>query len=153
AQGATDYLITIGGEVRAKGVSNLNRPWHVGIEVPTPDTRRILRQIDLHDTACSTSGDYRNFFDVAGQRFSHEIDPHTGRPAANAPASVSVVHPDSDYADAMATALMVLGSDEGYELAKRQNLAALFVIRGENEFHFRATPEFEKLTLNTTGLK
>jgi thiamine biosynthesis lipoprotein len=153
AQGATDYLITVGGEVRAKGISNLGRPWRVGIEVPTPDTRRVLRQIELRDAACSTSGDYRNFFDVAGQRFSHEINPHTGRPIRNAPASVSVIHPDSAYADAMATALMVLGQDEGYELAKRLNLPALFVTRAAGEFHCRATPEFEKLSLDAPATR
>jgi thiamine biosynthesis lipoprotein len=153
AQGETDYLITVGGEVRAKGVSNTGRPWRVGIEVPTPDTRRILRQIELRDAACSTSGDYRNFFDVGAERFSHAIDPHTGRPARSAPASVSVIHPDSAYADAMATALMVLGQDEGYELAKRLNLPALFVTRAAGEFHFRATPEFEKLSLDAPATR
>ncbi|MDB5319870.1 MAG: rane-associated lipoprotein involved in thiamine biosynthesis [Phycisphaerales bacterium] len=148
AQGVTDYLITIGGEVRAKGVSNLGRPWRVGIEVPTPDTRRILRQIELRDASVSTSGDYRNFFDVAGQRFSHEIDPRTGRPAANAPASVSVIHPDPAYADAMATALMVLGPIEGEALARRLKLPALFVTRSQAGFEVRATPEFERMIVD-----
>ena len=145
AQNVTDYLVVVGGEVRAKGVSDLGRPWHVGIEVPTPDTRRILRQVELRDCGISTSGDYRNYFDIGGQRFSHEIDPHTGRPVVGAPASVSVVHTDPAYADAMATAMMVLGPAEGEELARRLKVAVLFVTRAESGFELKATPEFERL--------
>jgi thiamine biosynthesis lipoprotein len=150
AQNVADYLVVVGGEVRAKGVSNLARPWHVGIEVPTPDTRRILRQVELRDCGVSTSGDYRNYFDVAGQRFCHEIDPRTGRPVAQALASVSVVHADPAYADAMATALMVLGPIEGEKLAKQLKLAALFVTRGKDGFECQATPEFERLLVGPT---
>lgn len=145
AQEVADYLVVLGGEVRAKGVSDHGRPWHVGIEVPTPDTRRILRQIELRNCGVSTSGDYRNYFDIGGQRFSHEIDPHTGRPVVAAPASVSVVHTDPAYADAMATAMMVLGPAKGQELAQRLNLAVLFVTRGENGFELKATAEFDRL--------
>jgi thiamine biosynthesis lipoprotein len=148
AMGVTDYLIAVGGELRAKGVGPDGRPWPAGIEVPAPDTRRILRTLELRDAGLSTSGDYRNFVEVAGQRFSHEIDPRTGRPITGNLASVSVVHPDSAYADAMATGLMVLGADEGYALAQRLHLAALFVIRGEGQFETRATPEFERLTVS-----
>jgi thiamine biosynthesis lipoprotein len=143
--GAGDYLIAVGGELRAKGQSSPGIPWRVGIEVPTPDTRRILRQIELRDAGVSTSGDYRNFFDVGGRRFSHELDPRTGRPVEHPPASVSVVHADSAYADAMATALMVLGPAEGYDRARALHLAALFVTRGRGAFDVHATPEFEKL--------
>jgi thiamine biosynthesis lipoprotein len=145
-----DYLVVVGGEVRAKGISNLGRPWHVGIEVPTPDTRRILRQIELRDCGVSTSGDYRNYFDVGGQRFSHEMDPHTGRPVVGPPASVSVVYTDPAYADAMATAMMVLGPVKGEELARRLKLAVLFVTRGKDGFELKATPEFERLIVGPT---
>jgi len=145
--GVPNYLIAVGGELRAKGLSDLARPWHIGIEVPTPDTHRILRQVALRGAGVSTSGDYRNFFDVAGHRFSHELDPRTGRPVANPPASVSVVHPDSTCADAMATALMVLGPTDGYARAQKLHLAALFVTRGQGAFDVHATPEFEKLLL------
>jgi thiamine biosynthesis lipoprotein len=145
ALGVADYLIAVGGELHAKGVSPAGHPWRVGIEVPTPDTRRILRQIELRDAGVSTSGDYRNFFDIAGQRFSHEIDPHTGRPITSALASVSVVHPGSAYADAMATALMVLGPKEGYQRAAAMHLPALFVTRGDRAFDIHATPEMHKL--------
>jgi thiamine biosynthesis lipoprotein len=148
ARGVTDYLIAVGGELRAKGLGPEGRPWPVGIEVPAPDTRRVLRTLELRDAGLSTSGDYRNFIELAGQRFSHEIDPRTGRPVTGKLASVSVVHADSAYADAMATGLMVLGPDEGYALAQRLRLAVLFVLRGDGRFDIRATPEFERLTVS-----
>jgi thiamine biosynthesis lipoprotein len=143
----TNVLVAVGGELRASGLTPDGRPWPVGIEVPAPDTRRILRTLELRDAGLSTSGDYRNFVEVAGQRFSHEIDPRTGRPITGNLASVSVVHPDSAYADAMATGLMVLGPDEGYALAQRLHLAVLFVLRGDGRFETRATPKFERLTV------
>lgn len=142
--GAGDYLVAIGGELRAKGSSAGARGWRVGIETPTPDTRRIFRQIDLRNASLSTSGDYRNFFEIDGHRFSHEIDPHTGRPVEHEPASVSVVHASGTYADAMATALMVLSPDEAFALAKRLDLAVLFVFRGEGSFETLETPAFER---------
>jgi thiamine biosynthesis lipoprotein len=147
ALNVSDYLIAVGGELRAKGSSAPQHGgWPVGIEVPTPDTRRILQSIDLRDAGLSTSGDYRNFVDLAGRRYSHEIDPRTGRPVTGDLASVSVVHPDSACADAMATALFVLGPDEGYALATRLDVAALFVTRGHDAFATRATPAYRRLT-------
>jgi thiamine biosynthesis lipoprotein len=138
----SDYLAQIGGEVRARGKSHRGRPWHVGIETPTPDVRRILAQVELADSSISTSGDYRNFFDKDGRRFSHEIDPRTGRPTDRGAASVSVINTSGAYADAMATALMVLGPDEGLELAKRLRLAVMFVTRGSDRFATRTTDAF-----------
>jgi thiamine biosynthesis lipoprotein len=146
AHGVTDYLIAVGGELRARGHAPGGRPWPVGIEVPTPDTRRVLQSLELRDAALSTSGDYRNFVIITGRRYSHEIDPRSGRPVTGDLASVSVVHPDSAYADAMATALMVLGPDEGYALATRLDVAALFVSRGNGSFGSRATPAFNRFT-------
>jgi thiamine biosynthesis lipoprotein len=140
--GVRDYLIAIGGELRAAGVSGNGRPWRVGIETPTPDVRRIFRTLELRDGSLSTSGDYRNFFDAGGKRFCHEIDPHTGRPIENGLASVSVMHASGTYADAMATALMVLGPREGFELACRLKLAALFTVRRSDRFETLRTPEF-----------
>src|SRR5204863_1514145 len=117
------------------GQSPAGRPWRVGIETPTAGVRRVLCKVDLADVAVATSGDYRNFFDAPdGRRYSHEIDPRTGRPAVGAPAAVSVAHPSGAYADAMATALMVLGPEEGYVLAERLGLAVLFVTRGQGHF-------------------
>jgi thiamine biosynthesis lipoprotein len=143
--GIEDYLVLVGGEVHAKGISNEGRPWRVGIENPTPGVHRVLYTIELRGGSLSTSGDYRNYFDVEGRRYCHEIDPATGRPSTKNPASVSVADTSGAYADAMATALMVLGPDTGLALAKKLHLAAFFILRGKDHFETRSTPEFEKL--------
>jgi thiamine biosynthesis lipoprotein len=147
ALGATDYLISVGGEMRARGLSPLNQPWRVGIETPTPGVRRVLYRVELRSGSLSTSGDYRNFFEKDGRRYSHEIDPATGEPATKAPASVTVADASGAYADAMATALMVLGPDDGFALALKLDLPALFVMRGKGEFKVKMTPRFEQMML------
>lgn len=139
-----DYLIAVGGELRASGNSTVDRPWCVGIETPTPGVRRILEHFDLNNSALSTSGDYRNFLEIDGRRYCHEIDPRTGRPIVSSLAAVSVVHSSNAYADAMATALMILGSEEGYELVCRLKLSAVFITRGGQKFETRFTPHFNR---------
>lgn len=143
--GADHYLIAVGGELRAKGTSAAGLPWRVGIETPTADTRRIFQQVDLHEASLSTSGNYRNFYTLGEQSFCHEIDPQTGRPVVHALASVSVIHSSGTYADAMATALIVLGPERGFQLAQKMDLAVLFIIRGEDHFETRWTDRFEAL--------
>ena len=150
AAGIADYLIDT-GEIRARGRSPKGRPWHIGIQTPTPDTLRTLGGVELRDVAVSTSGDYKNFFDHAGVRYSHAIDPRTGRPIQHQLAQVCVAHPSAAYADAMATALLVLGADAGYELAERRKLAALFIVREEGRFQMRATPTFAAMQIAAPG--
>ncbi len=144
--GAMDYLLAVGGEMRARGHSTAGRGWRIGIETPAADVRRILLTLELNDVSASTSGDYRNFFEIAGQRYCHEIDPRTGRPipAARGPALVSVIHSSGAYADAMATALMVLGPEEGWALATKLKLAVLIVTRGQEKYEMRMTAEYKK---------
>ena len=148
ALGVRDYLVLVGGEVHARGFSPLGRPWRVGIETPTPGVHRVLYTVELHELSLSTSGDYRNYFDAGGRRYCHEIDPATGRPSTRNSASVTVGHPSGAYADAVATALMVLGPNQGMALANKLHLAAFFIIRAENHFESRATPEFQKLLVS-----
>ncbi len=145
--GVTSYLIEIGGEMRAKGKKTDGTPWRVGLERPaeTPDAPgQVLLSIELVDGSLATSGDYRNYFEVDGTRYSHTIDPRTGWPIEFGLASVSVLDESCMRADALATALMVLGADEGYNFAVEHDLAALFVLRSESGgYEQRATPEFE----------
>ncbi len=129
ALGARDYLVEIGGEVRARGRSPAGRPWRVAVEAPVPGERRAHAVVELDDAGVSTSGDYRDFRDVGGRRISHTIDPRSGRPVEHALTSVTVVHESAMLADAYATALMVLGPVAGFELAERLGLAALFIER------------------------
>lgn len=127
--GHTNYMIEIGGEVRARGRNAEGRTWRIGIEKPDPAGRAVHLVVPLRDAALSTSGDYRNFFEKDGKRYCHEIDPRTGRPITHHLASVSVIGPDCASADAYATALMILGVDEGLRFAETHELAAFFIVR------------------------
>ena len=142
ASGCADYVVELGGEVKARGKNAEGLPWQVGIEKAT-GSGGVEQAIALDNAALSTSGDYRAFYERDGVRFSHTIDPRTLRPITHALASVSVIDPSCAVADAYATALMVLGPDEGYALALRLAIPAFFVIHeGADRFTRKATPLF-----------
>ncbi|MFT4100918.1 MAG: FAD:protein FMN transferase [Burkholderiaceae bacterium] len=127
--GLRDHLVEIGGELRASGRGPGGRPWRVAVQGVGADAPPTGIAIALRDQAVATSGDYLRFFDHAGQRYAHTIDPRDGRPVAGGLASVTVVHADCLHADALATALTVMGADEGFAHAIRHDLAALFLLR------------------------
>jgi thiamine biosynthesis lipoprotein len=145
ALGFADYMVEVGGEVRTRGRNAAREPWRIAIERPDTTRRAFQEIVPLSDLAMATSGDYRNFYEQDGVRFSHTIDPRTGRPIQHRLASVSVVDPLCMRADGYATALMVLGENEGFELAKDQGLAALFLVRTGDQFDEKATPAFKTL--------
>ena len=146
ALGIADYMIEAGGEVRTRGHNAEGRPWQIAIELPDAMPQRPHVVVPLAGLSMATSGDYRIFFERDGRRYCHEIDPGTGRPIANGLASVSVVAPECGYADAMATALIVLGPEKGYALAAAQHLAAHFIVRGaDGRLADLATPAFAAL--------
>lgn len=147
ARGVGDYLVEIGGELRARGANAGGQPWRLAIEEPLTGTRAIHRVLGLSDAALATSGDYRNFFERGGVRYSHTIAPRTGRPVTHGLASVSVVAPNTTHADAMATALLVLGPEKGFELAEREGLAAYFIERDGEKFAVRHTSAFARHVL------
>jgi len=128
--GFADFMVEIGGEVRAAGRNAAGTAWRIGVERPDGEGGRPWAAVALEDAAMATSGDYRNFYERDGVRISHTIDPRTGRPITHALASVSVIHPSCMTADALATALDVLGPEAGRELVDREGLAALFIVRG-----------------------
>lgn len=138
ASGIASALVAIDGELRASGLQPDEAPWAVAIERPDYCARAPHAVIALHDAAVATSGDYRHWVEVGGRRLSHTMDPARGGPLATSPASVTVVGATCMIADAWATALMVRGSREGAELARRHHLDALFIER-EGE-HLRETP-------------
>ena len=141
ALGATSHLIEIGGELRGRGVKPDGQPWWVEIEQPphSASPRTLMAMIDI---AMATSGDYRRAFVYDGRRYSHTLEGATGRPVANALASVTVVHPSTMKADAYATALTVMGPFDGPEFAEAFGLAALFVERTPRGPVERMTPLF-----------
>lgn len=146
AEGLGRFLVDVGGEMVTRGASIRGGPWQIAVEVPDPGRRAIGRIVPLLDAAIATSGDYRNFREVDGQRLSHIVDPRSGHPVSHALASATVVDTRGVRADALATALMVLGPDEGLRLARDLDLAALLIVRRpDGTFENRSTPGFDAL--------
>ena len=125
--GAADYLVEVGGEVRTLGHNPRDRDWMLGIEEPIPAMRVADYSVPLSGKSLATSGDYRNFFVVDGQTYSHTIDPAQGRPVSHSMHSVSVIADDCMTADAWATALMVLGPDQVQPYAKKANIEVFWI--------------------------
>ncbi len=142
SRGMDRYMIEIGGEVKTRGLNQDSQPWRIAVERPIATERSVHTVLSLSGEAIATSGDYRNFFEIDGQRYSHTIDPVSGRPAMNDLASVTIVASSAMEADAMATALLVLGPDKGMRLANEQRIAALFLLRDGNEIVARHSQAF-----------
>lgn len=143
-QGIDNYLVEVGGELRARGTGGADRPWRVGIEKPAVASSAVQHIVDLGEEAMATSGNYRIFFERDGRRYAHIIDPGTGRPVEHDLASVTVIAPTSLEADALSTALLVLGLDDGLALAEEQNVAAYFIRGGDGSFETTASPAFTR---------
>jgi len=141
--GFKDYLVEIGGEIRARGHNVKQEKWRIGVSSPD-GSQHIQKIINVLDVGIATSGDYRNYFQVDGVRFSHTIDPRVGRPISHNLASVTVIHESCMLADAYATAINVLGPTEGWAFAQRENLAAYLIMKNEHGFAEKMTPGFEK---------
>lgn len=129
--GAKDLFVEIGGEVRATGDKG-GEPWMVGLQQPDAKGDVVAKAIPLRDIAIATSGDYRNYFEYEGQRYSHTINPADGRPVRHAAASVSVLAGDCMTADAWATAINVLGPEEGARVARGVGLDVLLMTRRDD---------------------
>jgi thiamine biosynthesis lipoprotein len=146
ALGIQTYLVEITGELKGVGRKPDGSPWRIALEVPSGEReQQVERAIALDGYSVSTSGDYRNYFEEGGQRYSHTFDPRVGRPVKHALAAVTVVDPSGLHADGLSTVLMVLGPEEGYAYAARHDVAAYFIMRQGQGFVARATPRFELL--------
>lgn len=147
----SDYLVAVAGTLRVRGHNAKGQPWGIAIETPRAGERAVQRVIPLEAAAVSTSGDYRNFFEQGGRRYSHHIDPRTGASVAHRLASATVVLAPTAggalRADGLATALMVLGEVEGPTLAGSLGLAALFIVRVGEDLVESRTPAFDGLSL------
>ncbi len=139
-----NFMIDIGGEIRARGHNARGEPWHIAIEHPVDTQRAPYASVHLDDTAVSTSGEYRDYYVRDGKRYSHTIDPRTGRPLDREPGSVVVVARSTAQSDAWATALNVLGPRDGLSLAAQRHLPVMFIEREGGEWRSHATPEFER---------
>lgn len=149
SKGIEDYLIDIGGEVYAHGMKPDDEGWVVGIEKPSEDqasSRELSAEIPVTNRAVATSGNYRKYYEKDGVRYSHTIDPHTGYPVKHSLLGVTVVADNCAYADAYATAFMVMGLDSALMFLNRTQtgMEAFFVFSG---------PDGEYEMMGTEGLK
>ncbi len=147
AAGFRDFLVEIGGELRARGHNQHGAAWRIGVASPSADggVRKIL---DLQDAAMATSGDYFNYFEKDGVRYSHTIDPRTGRPITHTLASVTIIRQTCMDADALATAINVLGPDQGMRLAEQNNWPVYMIIHDGTGFIEKMTPQFQQLFIH-----
>lgn len=142
-RGLHNFLVDMGGELVARGHNDAGRPWQIAVERPRALSRAVARIVPLTDMAIATSGDYRNYREVDGVRVTHILDPRTRRPVAHRLASVTVLDRLAVRADALSTALMVMGPEEGLAFAERHKLAALLLVPDEKgEYRERASSAF-----------
>lgn len=138
--GCPSYLVEIGGELRGHGVKPDGQPWWVELEQPPTASREAPLMVALHELSIATSGDYQRYFDIDGRRYAHTIDPRSGEPLAHDVVSVTVLHPQCMVADALATALLVLGAEQGMLFARQRQLAARFLRQVDGRLVESMTP-------------
>ncbi|MCM2680570.1 FAD:protein FMN transferase [Echinimonas agarilytica] len=139
AQGFTNVMVDIGGELRLEGMNANRQAWRIAIEKPVDGERAVQQIVAASNMGIATSGDYRNYFEVDGVRFSHIIDPETSLPINHRLVSVTVLHPSSMTADGLSTALMVMGDKEGFEWAEALELPVYMIIKTDQGFEGKAT--------------
>ena len=146
--GMNNIMVEIGGEVRTKGENRKNEPWMIAVETPyleSAGSKTISWALPLETKAMATSGDYRNYYEIDGIRYSHEIDPRTGYPAQTGVASATVVATNCMDADALATALIIMGPESGLQFIEKLDGVEAFLILREGNDNYR--------TIKSSGMK
>ena len=144
--GIHDYLAEATGELKAAGKKLDGSPWRIALEEPRDDQQVAERIVAVDGFGLSTSGDYRNYFEQGGRRYSHTFDARTGAPVSNTLASVTVIHPSALMADGLSTLLLILGPERGWDYAEKHDIGAFFVIRADTGFVTRTSHAFERVT-------
>jgi len=139
------YLVEIGGEVIAKGGKPDEALWRLAIEKPVSTERAVQRVVQFKDGALATAGDYRNYYEEDGKRYSHIINPVTGAPVQHNLVSTSVYAEDTMSADAYATALFVMGTERAKSFAKKHNMAVMLIYKTEDGFEEYMSDAFKPL--------
>ncbi|CAI0702561.1 MULTISPECIES: FAD:protein FMN transferase ApbE [Serratia] len=145
--GITNYLVSVGGAVSSRGVNGQGKPWRVAIQKPTDRENAVQALVDLQGYGISTAGSYRNYFEQDGHRYSHVIDPTTGRPIDHRLVSATVIAPTALEADGWDTGLMVLGSEKALKLAEEKGLAVYLISKTDEGFSAVMTPQFKAFLL------
>lgn len=140
--GIQHYMVEIGGEIRTKGRNDRNVAWVIAIEKPSMLSQGIFTTISPGQAGMATSGDYRNYFEKDGKRYSHTINPITGYPIEHKLASVTVIAPTAAEADGWATAIMVSGVEKGIDIAEQQKLAVYMIVKEGDSFVERYSSSF-----------
>lgn len=142
-QGINNYLVSVGGAVLTRGRNAEGKPWRVAIQKPTDKENAVEAIVDLQGHGISTSGSYRNYYELDGKRISHVIDPMTGRPIEHKLVSATVIATTALEADGWDTGLMVLGTEKAKQLAMREKLAVYLITRQDDGFSTWMSPQFE----------
>lgn len=146
-QGINSYLVSVGGAVLTRGKNAQGQPWKVAIQKPTDKENAVQAVVDLQGHGISTSGSYRNYYELDGKRISHVIDPTTGRPIQHKLVSATVIATTALEADGWDTGLMVLGEEKAKALALRENLAVYLIEKQDDGFTTWMSPQFRAFLL------
>ena len=147
-QGITNYLVSVGGAVLSRGVNANQQPWRVAIQKPTDRENAVEARVDLQGHGISTSGSYRNYYELDGKRISHVIDPTTGRPIEHKLVSATVIATTALEADGWDTGLMVLGSKRAKALALKEHLAVYLISKQGDGFTHWMSPQFKTFLID-----
>ena len=150
AMGIHNYLAEATGELKATGRKLDGSSWRIALEEPRDDQQIAQKVIVVDGFGVSTSGDYRNYFQQDGRRYSHTFDARTGAPVLHTLASVTVIHPSALMADGLSTLLLILGPERGWDYAQAHDIGAFFVIRADTGFVTRTNQAFERLSGDKT---
>ena len=142
-EGISRYLVSVGGALVSRGMNADGQPWRVAIQKPTDRENAVQAIVDINGHGISTSGSYRNYYELDGQRISHVIDPQTGRPITHKLVSVTVIAPTALEADGWDTGLMVLGPQKAQQVVREQGLAVYMIMKEGDGFTTWMSPQFE----------
>ena len=141
-EGINNYLVSVGGAVLTRGKNAQGRDWQVAIQKPTDKENAVQAIVDLQGHGISTSGSYRNYYELEGKRISHVIDPASGQPIQHKLVSATVIATTALEADGWDTGLMVLGTERAKALALRDKLAVYLIFKQGDHFESWMSPQF-----------
>ncbi|EOZ0908107.1 FAD:protein FMN transferase ApbE [Klebsiella quasipneumoniae] len=141
-EGISRYLVSVGGALVSRGMNGEGKPWRVAIQKPTDQENAVQAIVDINGHGISTSGSYRNYYELDGKRISHVIDPQTGQPITHKLVSVTVIAQTALEADGWDTGLMVLGPEKAQQVVREQGLAVYMIVKEGEGFKTWMSPQF-----------
>jgi len=148
-EGISRYLVSVGGALASRGMNAEGKPWRVAIQKPTDRENAVQAVVDINGHGISTSGSYRNYYELNGKRVSHVIDPATGQPITHNLVSATVIAPTALEADTWDTGLMVLGLEKAKAVALEQGLAVYLITKEQDGFAVWMSPQFKSFLVDS----